>query len=869
VSQALDALQSAVAVALFLLGVLTFLDWVRHRDDSRRYLMLAVGSLGILGVLSRITVASDAVQTVLTVLSLVLLMGSAYAFALFRHSLIAVARPWLRACAVAVVVTTLAGIAVNVPVSAAQPTGLQLAVDIVLLLTWCVIVGASIEELWRVSGTLPRIQRARLRALNAGFAGLIIALLGTIIVTVASSNTSAQVAVETVVLVSMPFLAIALSPPVWLRRNWREAEEVNLRGALNDLLLYSPDEATLASRALEWAARLLGGGAALVALNGRVLAVSGGISMPQGERLQRELEGFRDEVSISFTSALGPAAVVPLRSQAGEGFLAVLAGPLTPLFGDEELTRLVQYAISITVALDRVHLVAGVRRNADLLDLAYDAIFSWDFGSRDIHYWNKAAFELYGYSAEEAVGSDAQPLLQTEYPQPFDSIVAALRENDHWEGQLRQRAKDGRVLPISARWALQRDQEGRPLAVIEINRDISHEKRAAEELRAARDAAEHASNAKSEYLSRMSHELRTPLAAMLGFSDLLEMREPRPDQMQAIDAIQRAGSHLLSLVNDVLDIARIEAGRESLSVRPLDLRTVLEESVGLVRQTASERRIDLVSRVDSVGPVYVRADRQRLVQVMLNLLSNGIKYGSEGGSVTAVGGVRNGAVEIDVIDDGPGLSEADQERLFQPFERLGAERSHIPGTGLGLALARQLTTAMGGSLGVRSAKGMGATFTVRLDRARATDAESVVRATAPPVLRDAAKERTVLYVEDNLATIALVESIVALRPNVRLLTAMQGGIALDLAREHQPELIVLDLHLPDIDGDEVIERLRADPRTAHIPVVMYSADATDRQVERLIAAGASEYLTKPARVPQFLEMVDRALGQPADLRRRA
>jgi CheY-like chemotaxis protein len=176
---------------------------------------------------------------------------------------------------------------------------------------------------------------------------------------------------------------------------------------------------------------------------------------------------------------------------------------------------------------------------------------------------------------------------------------------------------------------------------------------------------------------------------------------------------------------------------------------------------------------------------------------------------------------------------------------------------------------MGGSLTVRSAMGTGATFTVRLDRARATDAESVVRASAPPVLRDATKDRTVLYVEDNLATIALVESIFALRPYVRLLTAMQGGLALDLAREHHPELIVLDLHLPDIDGDEVIERLRADPRTADIPVVIYSADATSRQVERLLAAGASEYLTKPARVPQFIEMIDRALGRAADLRRRA
>ncbi len=175
---------------------------------------------------------------------------------------------------------------------------------------------------------------------------------------------------------------------------------------------------------------------------------------------------------------------------------------------------------------------------------------------------------------------------------PLDAIVAALREHDHWEGELRQTTKDGRALQISARWAVQRDADGTPRAVLEINRDISNEKRAADELRHARDVAEQASNAKSEYLSRMSHELRTPLAAMLGFSDLLEMREPREDQLTAIDAIQRAGSHLLSLVNDVLDIARIEAGREILSLQPLDVRSILEECVGLVAQSANERQRD-------------------------------------------------------------------------------------------------------------------------------------------------------------------------------------------------------------------------------------------------------------------------------------
>jgi PAS domain S-box-containing protein len=867
-TQALAALQWAVAVALIVLGTLTFVDWVRHRDRSRQYLALAVGILGVPGILGQITAVSGTAQVAVTAVSIALFMASAYAFVLFRHSLIPIAAGWLRACYATVLVVAVACIAVNLNGSTTQARGLVLFVDILLLLTWCVVVGSSITKLWQVSGALPRVQRARLRALNAGFTGIIIAVLGTVYATVATSDATVQLAVESVVLISMPSLAVSLSPPGWLRRIWRESEELQLREAMNNLLLYSPDVATLASRALEWAARLLGGGAALIALDGRVVAVIG-MSPAEGDELHHELEATRNAVGLSFTSSLGPTAVVPLHSQAGEGFLAVLAGPFTPLFGDEELARLSQYAVSITVALDRVHLVAGVRRNAELLDLAYDAIVSWDFASSAIQYWNKAASELYGYSSAEALGKDPQLLLQSEYPVPLDSIVAALREHDHWEGELQQRTKDGRVLPISTRWAVQRDADGKPISVVEINRDIGHEKRVAEELRAARDTAEQASSAKSEYLSRMSHELRTPLAAMLGFSDLLEMREPRADQLQAIDAIQRAGTHLLSLVNDVLDIARIEAGREKLSVRPLDVHAVLEECVGLVAQSANERRVTMSVRLDGAERIFVRADRQRLVQVLLNLLSNAIKYGTDGGHVIVGGTVRDDAVEIDVIDDGPGLSDAEQRRLFQPFERLGAERSHVPGTGLGLALARQLTVAMGGTMRVLSAKGEGSTFTVRLERASESDAESVVRASAPPVLRDAAAERVVLYVEDSLATVALVESIFALRPHIRLLTAMQGSLALELAREHCPDLIVLDLHLPDLDGDEVIHQLREDPRTAGIPVVMYSADATDRQVGRLLAAGAAEYLTKPARVPEFLGMIDRILGHPAALRSQA
>ncbi|MBJ7610328.1 MAG: PAS domain S-box protein [Candidatus Dormibacteraeota bacterium] len=561
-SQALAALQWAVAAALVLLGIVTLRDWTRHRDRSHLWLAIAVGSLGAVGVLGRVPAPPGAPGHLLNLVLIALFMGSAFAFVLFRHSLIPSRPIVLRLFAGGTLAISAATFAVSLGSTSNKPavTGLALFIEIGMLLTWSGLVGGSIVQLWLVSGALPSVQRARLRSLNAGFSGIVLSIVALALAAGAGPNTGFELTVEAVVLCSMPLLGAAFSPPVWLRRVWREREEVEFRNAINELLLYSPDSITLGRRALEWASRLLGGGGALIALDGIVVATEG-LHPGAAATLHSEMEGVRNLGLRALPSSLGPTAVVAVHSRAGDGYIAVVAGPFTPLFGDEELSRLRQYGVSITVALDRVHLVEGMRRNAELLDLAYDAVFSWDVATHGIQYWNRAATELYGYTDAEVQGKDPQLLLDSQYPVPLDGILAALGEYDHWEGELLQRTKDGRTIPISARWALQRDTAGQPLSVLEINRDITAERRTADELRTARDVAEQASNAKSEYLSRMSHELRTPLAAMLGFSDLLELREPRDDQVQAIDAIQRAGSHLLSLVNDVLDIARIESGR--------------------------------------------------------------------------------------------------------------------------------------------------------------------------------------------------------------------------------------------------------------------------------------------------------------------
>ena len=381
---------------------------------------------------------------------------------------------------------------------------------------------------------------------------------------------------------------------------------------------------------------------------------------------------------------------------------------------------------------------------------------------------------------------------------------------------------------------------------------------------AARDAAETANNAKSEYLSRMSHELRTPLTAIIGYTELMEMQERRDDERSRLGAILKASDHLLTLVDEVLDIARIESGHQTLTVGPVAVGDICAEAVNLMASFAASREVVVTLDAGHPDGIHVAGDQSRLLQVVLNLVSNAIKYGGRATEVS-VRRTAAGPVRIAVSDSGPGLSPDQLERLFEPFERLGAERTETEGTGLGLALSKKLVEAMGGRIGVDSRPGRGATFCVDLEEAGAKSVtESATRRAADHAAEAAPETRhTVLYVEDNMTTIALVEEIFRMRPQVNLLTAIQGGIAIELAREHRPDLVLLDLHLPDIPGDEVIRRLRADVRTRDVPIILLSADATRQQIDRLLTLGARAYLTKPIRVANFLSAVDHALAAPA------
>jgi signal transduction histidine kinase/CheY-like chemotaxis protein len=385
--------------------------------------------------------------------------------------------------------------------------------------------------------------------------------------------------------------------------------------------------------------------------------------------------------------------------------------------------------------------------------------------------------------------------------------------------------------------------------------DVTERRTAEEQVRRAMTAADRANKAKSDFLSRMSHELRTPLNAVLGFAQLLEIEELTADQRESVSHILRGGRYLLNLINEVLDLARIEAGRLGLSIEPVPIREVMAAVVALIGPQAAEFGVRLYFPPTAAND-YARADRQRLQQVLLNLMSNAIKYNRRGGTVELGLEKAGGKLRVLVKDTGPGMSPQHIERLFQPFERLDAAKSGVEGTGLGLALSRTIVEAMGGEIFVESTPGVGSTFTVELDEADVPEDQFEVFVQA-----SSSEDRlTVLYVEDNQANVRLVERVVSRRPRLRLVTISDGDRAIDTVRKERPSLVLLDLNLPGLSGDAILQQLRQDPATSDIPVAILSADATSAQIERLRMLGAQHYLTKPIDVGSLLVVLDALVG---------
>ncbi len=384
------------------------------------------------------------------------------------------------------------------------------------------------------------------------------------------------------------------------------------------------------------------------------------------------------------------------------------------------------------------------------------------------------------------------------------------------------------------------------------------------ELEDANRALRAANEAKSEFLSRVSHELRSPLNAVLGFGELLSLGEITAEQREWVSMMLKAARHLLLLLDDVLDISRIEARKLSLSMEAVPVGSLLADSVELVRPLSMSRGVRLDPAPGLESNLYVQADHQRLRQVLLNLLSNAIKYNHPAGNVAITADGRPGdRLRISVIDTGRGIAEGDIDRLFTPFERLDAAKAGFEGTGLGLALSRQLIEAMGGTTGVTSRHGEGSVFWIELPTTEPVAVSQLaIERDAIVGSRPYTTPKTVLYVEDMVENLLLVEQILKQRPSTTVIPAMLAEVALDLARQHRPDLILLDLHLPDMPGEKVLSRLRADPATSGIPVVILSADATQHQISRLLANGAAAYLTKPISVRTLLETADSVLGDP-------
>jgi PAS domain S-box-containing protein len=479
--------------------------------------------------------------------------------------------------------------------------------------------------------------------------------------------------------------------------------------------------------------------------------------------------------------------------------------------------------------------------------------------------WNTGAERIKGYRAEEIVGqhfSRFYPPQDIERGAPQRDLDSAAAEG-RFEVEGWRVRKDGSTFWANVVFTAIRDPAGNARGFAKLTRDLTERRQVEETLTMAKGTAEKANLAKSDFLSSMSHELRSPLNAILGFAQLMESDSTpvTPSQKGSIAEILRAGWYLLELINEILDLAQIESGKMSLSKEPTSLAEIILECQAMIEPQAQKGAIRMTFPQFDV-PRFVLADRTRLKQVLMNLLSNAVKYNQSGGTVV-VDCVASGPdrIRISVKDSGAGLPPEKLAQLFQPFNRLGQARGPVQGTGIGLVMSKRLVELMGGVIGVESSVGVGSVFWCELGSAAAPRLEAE---TAQPVamaqaqVQPGAPLRTLLYVEDNPANLKLVEQLVARRPTMRLLSALDGNMGIQLARANQPEVILMDINLPGISGIEALKILREDPATAHIPVLALSANAMPRDIEKGLEAGFFSYLTKPIKVMEFMETLDTA-----------
>ncbi|MET3119562.1 PAS domain S-box-containing protein [Undibacterium sp. GrIS 1.8] len=512
-----------------------------------------------------------------------------------------------------------------------------------------------------------------------------------------------------------------------------------------------------------------------------------------------------------------------------------------------------------------------------LIESNVDALMATDLKGiiRDV---NQQMEALTGCTRDELIGVPFKNYF-TDPDRAEAAITRVLKEGKVTNYELTAHAKDGKETVVSYNATTFHDRDRNLRGVFAAARDVTERKQFEHtlqennvELESARAAAEKANLAKSEFLSSMSHELRTPLNAVLGFAQLMESETPSPTPAQklSIDQILQAGWYLLRLINEILDLAMIESGKVTMSHESMSLTDVLQDCRLMMEPQADKRGIQMTfPSVENL--FYVHADRTRVKQVLVNLLSNAIKYNRDNGAVI-VQCQMNGEnrIRVSVRDTGTGLEPDQLTQLFQPFNRLGKEYGGEEGTGIGLVVTKQLVELMGGTIGVESTIDVGCTFWFELSASSApklifgemgedisTEHGAVLKTSNG--INTSAYKRTLLYVEDNPANMALIKQLIERRSDLKLLTAVDTHLGIQLARTYQPDVILMDINLPGLSGYGALKILHDDATTAHIPVMALSANAIPRDIENGLKAGFFRYLTKPIKVNEFMDALDVAL----------
>ncbi|TWO68718.1 response regulator [Caenimonas sedimenti] len=519
-------------------------------------------------------------------------------------------------------------------------------------------------------------------------------------------------------------------------------------------------------------------------------------------------------------------------------------------------------------------------QNAILTSATFSIIATDEAGI--IQLFNIGAERMLGYAADEVVNRispsdihDPQEVkeraealtleLGTIIAPGFEALAFKASRGIEDIYELTYICKDGSRFPAIVSITALRDDARNIIGYLLIGADNSARKRVESELKKAMAVAEQANRAKSDFLSSMSHELRTPLNAILGFAQLLETGAPAPTptQKRNIEQILKAGWYLLELINEVLDLALIESGRLTLSNEPVSLAEVITECRAMIEPQARSRGIGMTFPQFPV-PRFITADRTRVKQVLINLLFNAVKYNRPQGSVVVeAAAVSNSTIRISVRDTGIGLPPEHIDQLFQPFNRLGKEASAEEGSGIGLVVTKRLVDLMGGTIGVVSTLGQGSVFWVEFRTASApqfSTQPAYPESTARPKVPEGTPLRTLLYVEDNPANLELVGQLIGRRADLNMLSAADGTLGIEYARACLPEVILMDINLPGMSGIEAMQILRADPVTAHIPIIALSANAVPRDIEKALEAGFFNYITKPIKVSEFMDALDVALA---------